>query len=327
MKKLTERQFEAVKLIYEGQKKGVTPSLFELAEELGVSSRQTVKDLLDAIAKKGYLVRKPHRARAILLKSEAVREIEKEKNYFNKIQLNLGLIFSETVDYFYWDNPRNIIINYGTPSNSIKAVIDSSDIISLGDRNSTIVSSSYEKIQFVAEKLNFDGLNDSTQKHFIGSHDPLIVTPLVPFLSEIDGYTIPDNHSLYEIVWSGTLSNHYFRFGKEYGSTENISYIKDNTGQMRLFPVSIDTEGVGVLIQKMGSQLKSWSQYVDFPIYGGALKKTGEVLFWSRGVDRDINDLRYFFLVDITKTNFQGSDKALLRDISYNFPKFINNST
>jgi len=322
MKKLTERQFEAVKLIYEGQKKGVTPSLFELAGKLGVSSRQTVKDLLDAIAKKGYLVRKPHRARAILLKPEAIREIEKERNYFSKIQLNLGLIFSETVDYFHWDNPRNIIINYGVPSNSVKAVIDSSDIISLGDQNSTLVSGSYEKIQLIAEKLNF-----STQKYFLGNHDPLIVTPIVPFLSEIDGYTVPDNHPLYEIVWSGTLSNHYFRFGKEYGSTENITYINDSTGQMRLFPISIDTESVGSLIQKMCQQLKSWSQYVDFPIYGGALKKTVEVLFWSRGTDRDINDLRYFFLVDITQTNFQGSDKVLLRDVSYNFPKFINNST
>jgi len=206
-------------------------------------------------------------------------------------------------------------------------VIDSSDIISLGDQNSTLVSGSYEKIQLIAEKLNFDGLNNSTQKYFLGNHDPLIVTPIVPFLSEIDGYTVPDNHPLYEIVWSGTLSNHYFRFGKEYGSTENITYINDSTGQMRLFPISIDTESVGSLIQKMCQQLKSWSQYVDFPIYGGALKKTVEVLFWSRGTDRDINDLRYFFLVDITQTNFQGSDKVLLRDVSYNFPKFINNST
>jgi len=70
MKKLTDRQFEVVKLIYEGQRTGITPTLFELAEGLGVSSRQTVKDLLDAVAQKGYLNRKPHRARAILLKPE-----------------------------------------------------------------------------------------------------------------------------------------------------------------------------------------------------------------------------------------------------------------
>jgi len=327
MKKLTERQFEAVKLIYDGQKDGLTPTLFELAEKLEVSSRQTVKDLLDAIAKKGYLVRKPRRARAIILKPEAIREIEDAENFFGSMQLNLGIAFSETVHHFNWNNPSNIIINYGRPSTLTKSVIDSSDIIFLKNQDSSEIRESYNKIQFVAEKLNFDRLYDSTGKYFIKNYDSLIVTPIIPSLAEIDGYVIPDGHQLYDIMWSGVTSNHYFRFGKEYGSTSNISYIDSRGGQMQLFSTSITTQGAEEIKQKLNDKLKSWSQYVDFPIYGGALKKTGEVLFWSRSTDRDINDLRYFFLIDITKTNFQGSDKALLRDIAYNFPKFINNST
>jgi len=73
--------------------------------------------------------------------------------------------------------------------------------------------------------------------------------------------------------------------------------------------------------------LRSWSHYVDFPIYGAALKRTGEVIFWSRKTARDINDLRYLFLIDITGTGIIGRDRVLLRDVSCNFPKLINNST
>ena len=100
-----------------------------------------------------------------------------------------------------------------------------------------------------------------------------------------------------------------------------------NTGQLRLLPISQNKKNIDRFIQGMRVRLKSWSHYIDFPIYGGALKKNGEVLFWSRGISRDLNDLKYLFLIDITRTNFQSSDENLSRDISYNFPNIlINNS-
>lgn len=109
MKRLTDRQREAVKIIYEGQKSGRIPTLSELAEKLGVSSKQTAKDLLDAIVKKGYLEREPKRARAIMLKQIAINEIEKEENFFGKIQMNLDFIFPKTTNFFQCDNYSNII--------------------------------------------------------------------------------------------------------------------------------------------------------------------------------------------------------------------------
>ena len=329
MKNLTERQLEVVRLIYEGQRKGITPTLFELAEGLGVSSRQTVKDLLDAIAKKGYLERKPRRARAIMLKPEAIAEIRKETDFIEKIQLNLGLSFFSTANYFQWDNPTNIIINRGKLSDFKKTLIDSSSIIPMISQEATPITASeeYGSIQFVAEKSSFDRLYSSTSKSFIENYSYLVVTPVIPNSGNVEGYLIPESHQLYEILWSGGLSNHYFQFGREYGSTQTISYVDDSNSQMKLFPVLIDANSVDDLILKLKKELRSWSQYVDFPIFGAAMKKDGEIIFWSKRTDRDIKDLRYFFLTDITQTNFQAKDKVLARDIAYNFPKLINNST
>lgn len=328
MKKLTDRQFEVVKFIYEGQKKGITPTLFELAEELGVSSRQTVKDLLDAVIRKGYLHRKPHRARAILLKPEAIAEIEAQKDFFEKVQLSLGISYSGAPNYFQWAKPTNILINQGELSSLQKALIDSSSIIPMIDLATTSLSTEerFSQIQFVAEKSNFDHLNASTSRLFIENYNYLVVTPNIPNSGDINGYLIPDGHQLYEIVWSGININHYFYFGKEYGSTQIISYVENFNSQMKLFPTSINIDSVGELIIELKEKVRSWSQYVDFPIYGAAMKKNGDIIFWSKKTGRDVNDLRYFFLADITQTNFQGNDKALLRDIAYNFPNLLNNN-
>jgi len=64
---------------------------------------------------------------------------------------------------------------------------------------------------------------------------------------------------------------------------------------MKLFHSSLNTSEVYNLISDFKTQMRSWSQYVDFQISGGALKRNGEMLFWSKKTDRDINDLRYFF--------------------------------
>lgn len=324
MKKLSERQLEVVKMIYEGQKTGTTPTLFELAEKLGVTSKQTVKDLLDAVAKKGYLVRKPRRARAILLKPEAIKEVEEKwKGFKSYIQMTLGLSFSETKNH-QWKNSTNLIINYGKSSSLKKIIVDSSSLIT--DLGNTHVPEYHTKFQLVAEKSNFDRFHDSTSKLFVAI-DSLVVTPIMPNLGETGGYVVPENDRTYRIVWSGVNTGHCFRFGKEHGSTNSIVYTESNSNQMKLFPCSMDNSSVYHLISRLRKELRSWSQYADFPIYGSALKSNGEILFWSKRTSGDLNDLAYIFLLDATNTSFHGSDKVLLRDVAYNFPKLVNNST
>lgn len=327
MKKLTDRQREAVKLIYEGQKSGNTPTLFELAEKLEVSSRQTVKDLLDAIAKKGYLVREPRRPRAILLKPEAIWEAEKDDNFFRNIQLNLGLLFAQGSNAFQWHNPTNVIINQGVPSSDLEQTfIDSSSLIPLVDQGDGIVEK-YIRFQLVAEKSNFDRLQSSTSEFLTATYQHLVVTPVMPSIGNETGYLVIDGNSQYQIIWSGVNSEHYYSFGKEYGHTTGVSIVDDGSGQMKLFSQSMNMVEVSSALSNFRKDLRSWSHYVDFPIYGAALKKTGEVIFWSRKTARDINDLRYLFLIDITGTGLIGRDKVLLRDVSCNFPKLTNNST
>ncbi|MFH1997859.1 MAG: hypothetical protein ABII94_04175 [Patescibacteria group bacterium] len=327
MKKLTDRQREAVKIIYDGQKMGKIPTFFELAEKMGVSSKQTAKNILDAIAKKGYLEREPRRARAIILKQIAINEIEQEKSFFGKVQLNLEFSFPQTSHSFQWSNPSNIIIHQGDVSNFEKNLIDSSSLINLLNQNGTTPNDFNPNIQFIAEKSNFDKLYNSTGKLFVEQCNYLVVSPIMPSVGIQGGYVIPDKNSTYKIVWSGANSNNYFQFGKEYGSTSYISFSENDNQQMKLFHSSLSTSEVFGLISEFKKQIRSWSQYVDFSISGGALKGTGEMLFWSKKTDRDINDLRYFFLVDITKTTFQSSDKTLMRDVLYNFPQLIINST
>jgi len=240
----------------------------------------------------------------------------------------LGISYSEAPNYFQWAEPANISINQGELSNLQKALIDSSSLIPMIDLVATGINieERSNQIQFVAEKSNFDHLDASTSKLFIENYNYLVVTPNIPNSGNIDGYLIPDGHQLYEIVWSGINPNHYFYFGKEYGSTQLISYLENFNSQMKLFPTSINIDSVGELIIKLKERVKFWSQYVDFPIYGAAMKKNGDVIFWSKKTGRDVNDLRYFFLADITQTNFQGNDKTLLRDIAYNFPNLLNNN-
>jgi hypothetical protein len=327
MKKLTDRQREAVKIIYEGQKAGKIPTLFELAEKLGVSSKQTAKDLLDAIAKKGYLEREPRRARAIILKQVAIDEIEQEKSFFGKIQLNLEFMFPQTTHSFQWSNQSNIVIHKGEVSSFEKNLIDSSSLINLLNQNGTTANELKSNIQFVADKSNYDRLYNATGNLFVTQYDYLIVSPVIPIIGTQGGYIIPDDNSPYKIVWSGANSNNYFQFGKEYGSTSCVSFFEGDCQQMKLFHSSLNTSEVYNLISKFKNQMRSWSQYIDFQISGGALKRSGEMLFWSKKTDRDINDLRYFFLIDITKTTFQSTDKILIRDVLYNFPQLIINST
>jgi hypothetical protein len=182
-------------------------------------------------------------------------------------------------------------------------------------------------VLFVADKSNYERLYGSTGKLFIAQCDYLIVSPVMPSIGTQSGYVIPDDYSQYKIVWSGANSDNYFQFGKEYGSTSSVSFIENDSQQMKLFHSSLNTSEVYNLISDFKTQMRSWSQYVDFQISGGALKRNGEMLFWSKKTDRDINDLRYFFLIDITKTTFQSTDKILVRDVLYNFPQLIINSS
>ena len=195
------------------------------------------------------------------------------------------------------------------------------------NQNGTTLNELKLNIQFVADKSNYDKLYNSTGKLFMAQCNYLIISPVMPSAGTQSGYIIPDDNSPYKIVWSGVDSDNYFQFGKEYGSTSHISFTEGDNQQMKLFHSSLSTSEVDNLILEFKKQIKSWSQYVDFQISGGALKGNGEILFWSKKTDRDINDLRYFFLVDITKTTFQSTDKTLVRDVLYNFPQLIINST
>ena len=63
---LTARQEKLLRLIENIQaKRGYAPSLQELAQAMGISSLQGVKDHLAALERKGYLRRTPGRRRAI----------------------------------------------------------------------------------------------------------------------------------------------------------------------------------------------------------------------------------------------------------------------
>jgi repressor LexA len=63
---LTARQEKLLRLIEDIQaKRGYAPSLQELAQAMGISSLQGVKDHLAALERKGYLRRAPGRRRAI----------------------------------------------------------------------------------------------------------------------------------------------------------------------------------------------------------------------------------------------------------------------
>ena len=316
MKQLTDRQLEAVKFIYEGQKSGNTPTLFELAEKLGVSSRQTVKDLLDAIARKGYLVREPRRPRAIMLKAEAIDELKKDRNFFENKQLDLGLLFSQSPNSFPWLSPINIVINQGRPSSDRQQVfIDNSSSISLATDSKTAIDE-YTQFQFVVEKSNFGRLQNPTNEFLVERYRALVVTPVMPSIENETGYLVIDGNSQYHVIWSGVNSGHYYHFGKEYGGTTNAFAIDGRSGQMKFFSQSMNSIEMSNTLSNLKKSLRSWSHYVDFPIYGAALKKTDEVIFWSRKTAGDI-----------TGTGIICNDRVLLRDVAYNFPKLTNNST
>lgn len=330
MQNLTERQLEVIRLIYEGQKRGNTPTLSELAGALGVSSRQTVKDHLDAIARKGWLRREPRRPRAIILKPSVISELERKGEFRENLQQTLGLTYnqSSSAPTFSWSNSTNIFINEGVPSNALEqTLIDSSSIISLSE-NSANGFDPYMSFQLVTERSNFDRLYNTTSRMLVATHNPLIVSPTpIPVIDSNTGYLLIEGENLYQVIWSGLSSRHYYALGKEYGTTTNISIVDCVSGQAKLFSQAMDSTGISTILSDLGRRLRSWSQYVDFPIYGAALKQSGEVIFWSHKTGRDINDLRYFFLADIMGTNIISHDRVLLRDVSCNLLNLSRNST
>lgn len=312
--KLTDRQKEIVMMIYDCKKLGTTPTFVEIAKFIGVSSKQTVKDHLDAIAKKGWIRREPNRPRAIILKKAALKIIDNNKEQWMKKQLGLKLVFEENAKIFSFANSTNVTINQGTPYNTQKILLDNSSII----HQSNIIKD-YKDTQFVVDKSNIDTLENESYKQFMSSHSPLVVSPFLPNTTTQSGYFYSENKtSLYKIFWSGVNTDHHYFLGKEYNNTSNIS-ILDNSGQMKLFPLSMDAKTINNFINCFSKQVKSWSQYVDFPIYGAALKQNNEIIFWSRQTSSDVNDLRYFILNDVTGFNLMSKDRILLRDVSYNF--------
>jgi len=328
MKTITERQFETLKIIDDGQKKGLSPSFCDLRGSLGVSSNQTVQDLLDALSKKWCIDRSPRRARAIMITSKGRMEINSKGNSFLGEQLNLDLGFGTTNNNaeFLWPSSNNVIINQGKANDLPKVISDSSSMISLAEQTNIRIDFS-NRIQFVLEMNNFNSIYDYTQEYIVSNYSPLIIIlpGVANFLTNgTNGYVILDGHDTYDLFWSGISTGHRFYRGREYGKQSGISFSDSGTGQLKLFSIPYNLE----IIKMFNSKIKRVSQWVDFPIYGGALKKDGEIIFWSSGTARDINDLRYLFLVDITKTSFQSDDHVLCRDINHNIPGVIlNNST
>ncbi len=253
MKPLTDRQREIVSVIYNRQKEGNTPTLFEIAEAIGVSSRQTIKNHLDAIAKKGWLKREPRRSRAIILNSKVVFEIEKNKKHWRSMQSSLGLVFEEKPNEFAFYGSGNVVIDRGIfVENSDKILIDTSSII-----DNIAELKNQPNTQFVVEKYNADKLQEDIYERFTSSCDYIIVSAIVPYVSFDTGYIFLDgNQSPYTVVWSGLGTNHYYWLGKEYGSTSNIAIV-DDRGQTSMFPQNMNINGIHYTIERLRKKLIS----------------------------------------------------------------------
>lgn len=70
MRALTQRQLEAVRLIAAmTERDGTPPTVREMGMALGMSSTNSVSDMLQALEKKGLIERKRGKARSIRLKN------------------------------------------------------------------------------------------------------------------------------------------------------------------------------------------------------------------------------------------------------------------
>lgn len=324
MKQITKRQREALTIIHDGIKRGLPPTFAELRERLNVNSNQTVRDLLDALARKGYLTRKANRARAIMLREKALKELDK-RGFFDSEQLRIDLNFFTPTSQFVQINSDNISIVEGQPDFFPKQIWDNSQSINKTASNYGTCEQNATLVQPIINSTNWNSLKETTKQQ-LKNFSPLVISFRAGIDIE-DGYTIFDNHPQYCISWSGVFENHYFFRGKEHGSTKTTHYISTTNGQLSLFPF-LDDDSARDLISELGRELKSFSQWVDFPIYGGILKRDGDILFWSHHVASDPNDLRNLLLADATGIIFKSYDAKLLRDIKYNFSrKFSSSST
>lgn len=74
--KATERQRELLEVVSEYRaRNGLSPTLREIGDAMGISSTNGVGQILKALEKKGYITRTPGRSRSILL-TEKSKEVE-----------------------------------------------------------------------------------------------------------------------------------------------------------------------------------------------------------------------------------------------------------
>src|SRR4030042_5314858 len=81
MESLTKRQEEVLRIIDEFTANGLPPTYAELRQRLRVESNQTVKDFINILSEKGYLIQKARKARAIKLSEKANRVLSRKLDY------------------------------------------------------------------------------------------------------------------------------------------------------------------------------------------------------------------------------------------------------
>lgn len=312
---LTPRQEEVLRFIDEGANNGLPPTFAELRDRLGVSSNQGITELLESLSRKGFLDRRPKRARAILPTAKAkelLRILGKEV-----MQLSMPLQFSPSTSVPTFSNSIQVII--GDNLNIPPVLSDASSVLHPEKFGSNISATAIEA---------------SSWSNFHASSQDLIQQQcLVTVLNIKDGnhlaksgFTLFQNPAMNVLLWNGVQSGNYFYRGREHGSTNIVSIVENKSGQMTLFPefdhMGLNSENI---IKIFRDKIRRVSNWIDYRIYGGTLLPNFEILFWSRKTAKDAEDTRNLLMAcSGVFSNFTCYDQVLNRDIKNCNPFNLN---
>lgn len=325
----TPRQFEALKVIFDfRQKSGQSPTMREVGDQLGISSLQSITDLLYGLQQKDFLNKEKNRPRAIMLTEKGL-DLLNSGVWFPVQQPALfdfrhirSMVASGTQNL----QEHSLILNPYTP----RAILDNDAASSIyGNETYLLVAKQLPQNQYM---LNSAASEYRTQFNELPRNVNTIADPFI----------FPNSCTLYDsleekilMTWQSSNAANFYN-GTLNGDNSDflLRLYNSNLSQLELpFSNFLSFEN-----QKMTKFFKKSimriSKFCDFPIWGAAITYQQDIYICSHHTANKQADFGAF-LTAIQKgwVVISGGDKILLRDLFFNglsaisLRSLVNNSS
>lgn len=321
MNDITKRQIQCLKAIYDFSKvNGTYPTVREVGDKLGISSTQSVVDLLIPLKTKGYLSKKPNRPRGIELTNKARVTIEsidwpkvRQSSLFDMFIPGIVTVSGTISNYKYTYES-----SYINPSGFQNLLYDTDAISTLAEEQ-CLKFNEYKNNKFI---VTTSTLNEYNKKFPYLPQNVTVVDNTFSYNNFCTIYNTSVNNI--QMVWRSDNRSFSYRSRKPKIRISDVKPYEYGNNQLLLPIPGLLPSNATQLIQKLNLELCKISNFSDFAINGAAITDSGCVYVCSSHTARKNTDFNNFVKAVENKCSFvSGGDKKLIRDIRFNNLPFL----